>query len=49
MFRQFLDEYAGNPDFETFDPGEPAERVDTLLHEHMNRTVIRNWQKCGVW
>ena len=35
QFGRFLDECAGNPDFEDFDPSEPSSRVDTLLYEHM--------------
>ena len=31
----FLDECAGNLDFEDFDPSEPISRVDTLLYEHL--------------
>ena len=31
QFGQFLDECAGNPDFEDFDPSEPSSRVDTIV------------------
>lgn len=45
QFGQFLDECAGNPDFEDFDPSESSLRVDTLLYEHMagNKQLAKAW------
>lgn len=44
---QFLDECAGNPDFEDFDPSEPSSRVDTLLYEHMagDKQLAKVWRE----
>ena len=46
QFGQFLDECAGNPDFEDFDPSEPSSRVDTLLYEHIagDKQLLRVWR-----
>ena len=46
QFGQFLDECAGNPDFEDFDPSEPSSRVDTLLYEHMagDKQLTKVWR-----
>ena len=46
QFGQFLDECAGNPDFEDFDPSEPSSRVDTLLYEHMagDKQLVKVWR-----
>ena len=46
QFGQFLDECAGNPDFQDFDPSEPSSRVDTLLYEHIagDKQLLRVWR-----
>ena len=46
QFGQFLDECAGNPDFEDFDPSEPSSRVDTLLYEHIagDKELVKVWR-----
>lgn len=46
QFGQFLDECAGNPDFQDFDPSEPSSRVDTLLYEHMagDKQLTKVWR-----
>ena len=46
QFGQFLDEFAGNSDFEDFDPSEPSSRVDTLLYEHMagDKQLTKVWR-----
>ena len=46
QFGQFLDEFAGNSDFEDVDPSEPSSRVDTLLYEHMpgDKQLVKVWR-----
>ena len=45
----FVNECAGNPDFEDFDPSEPISRVDTLLYEHMagDKQLAKVSVECG--